>query len=380
MSRIYFDNNATTPLAPEVKQVLRDFDEQCFGNPSSIHWAGQEARKCLNQSRDQIAQVLNCEEQELVFTSGGTESINTALYGVASLASGEKREIISSPVEHHATLKSLEYLKQQGFSIYFLNIDRQGNFNLEELKEKLSSKTLLCSLMWANNETGNLYPVEEVGHLCRERGVLFHCDAVQAIGKIPLSLKSLALDFLSLSAHKFHGPKGAGLLYVRRGLKFAPLIRGGNQERNLRAGTQNLSGIVGMAKALELSHHLLNENISKVLVLRDKIEQYVLSKIPGVELNGDPEHRLCNTSNFWVQGVDGESLLFNLDLAGLAVSAGAACESGSIDPSHVLVAMGRSAKEAKASLRVSLSKYNTEEEVDIFLSVLPKIVARIRKL
>ncbi len=379
MTKIYFDNNATTPLAPEVKDVLKEYNESSFGNPSSIHWAGQEARKLLNQARDQIAHLLNCEEQEIIFTSGATESINTALRGLASLAQGEKKEIVSSPVEHHATLKTLEVLKQEGFPVHFLKIDRRGNFDLEELKEKITEKTLLCSLMWANNETGNIYPIEEVGKICRERGVFFHCDAVQAIGKLPLSLKNVAIDFLSLSAHKFHGPKGTGLLYVRRGCKFAPLIRGGNQERNLRAGTQNLGGILGMAKALELSYSSLDESCVNILKIKDKIESFVLKEIPGVELNGDLEHRLCNTSNFWVQGVDGESLLFNLDLEGIAVSAGAACESGSIDPSHVLMAMGRSAKEAKASLRISLSKYNSMEEVGTFLSVLPKIIGRIRK-
>jgi len=379
MQRIYLDNNATTPLAPEVRETLRSFDEACFGNPSSIHWAGQEARRFLNEARDSLARSLACEEQEILFTSGGTESINTALKGLAALAPAEKREIISSPLEHHATLRSLEALKAQGFTLHFLQVDRQGRLDWEDLKRKIHSKTLLVSLMWANNETGNLYPVQEIGALCREAKVLFHCDAVQAGGKVKIDLSRLPIDLLSLSAHKFHGPKGAGLLYLRRGVKISPLLQGGSQERSLRGGTPNLGGLVGMAKALEICQKDLESSSVSILKLRDKLERFVLSNIPEVELNGEAGQRLWNTSNFTVKGVDGESLLFNLDLQGIAASAGAACESGSIDPSHVLMAMGRSAREAKASLRISLSKYTQEQEIDLLLEALPKIIERIRK-
>lgn len=379
MAKIYFDNNATSPLAPEVKALLREFDENSFGNPSSIHWAGQEARKILNHSRDQLAHLLNCEEQEIIFTSGGTESINTAILGLAELAQGEKREIITSPLEHHATLRTVEFLKAKNFPVYYLKVDRQGRISLDELREKLSDKTLLVSLMWANNEIGNLNSIEEIAALCREKKVLFHCDAVQAAGKLKIDLKKMPIDLLSLSAHKFHGPKGVGLLYLRRAVKIAPLHRGGSQERSLRGGTQSLGAISAMAKALEIALRDLETSVPRMLQLRKKMEEGVLARLEGVELNGDLEKRLCNTSNFTVKGVDGESLFFNLDLQGIAVSAGAACESGAMDPSHVLLAMGRSAKEAKASLRLSLSKYNTEEEVDKVLEILPKIVERIRK-
>ncbi len=377
--KVYFDHNASSSLAPEVKELLRDFNDVCFGNPSSIHGAGQEARKILNTSRDQLARLLNCEEEEIIFTSGGTESINTAILGLAELASGEKREIISSPIEHYATLRSLEYLKSKGFAVHFLKIDRQGRFRLEELREKLSEKTFLVSLMWAHNEIGNLYPVREVAKLCQEKGTLFHCDGVQAAGKLKIDLRAFPIDLLSLSAHKFHGPQGVGLLYLRRGVKISPLHWGGKQERALRGGTPNLSGIYGMAKALEICVKNMEESVAHLLKLRQKLEEGILSKIDGVELNGDPENRLCNTSNFTVKGVDGESLLFNLDLQGVAASAGAACESGSIDPSHVLLTLGRSVREAKASLRLSLSKYNTEKEIDFVLEILPKIVERIRR-
>lgn len=379
MQKIYLDNNATSPLAPEVKQVLRDYDENHFGNPSSIHWAGQEARQILNESRDGLARLLSCQEQEIIFTSGGSESINLALKGIAGKSDGFKNQIITSPVEHHASLRSLEVLKAQGFEIVFLSVDRQGRIDLEELRSKINERTLLVSLMWANNETGNLYPVEAIGALCREKKVFFHCDAVQAGGKIKIDLKHQAIDLLSLSAHKFHGPKGVGLLYVRSGVKIAPLLQGGAQERSLRGGTQNLGGILGMTKALEICQKELESNSSKISKIKDKLENFILDNISDVELNGEPENRLWNTTNFTVRGVDGESLLFNLDLQGIAASAGAACESGSIDPSHVLLAMGRNAREAKASLRFSLSKYTQEEEIDQVIEILPKIIERIRK-
>lgn len=379
MQKIYLDNNATSPLAPEVKQVLRDYDENHFGNPSSIHWAGQEARQILNESRDSLARLLCCQEQEIIFTSGGSESINLALKGIAGKSDGFKNQIITSPVEHHASLRSLEALKAQGFEIVFLSVDRQGRIDLEELRSKINERTLLVSLMWANNETGNLYPVEAIGALCREKKVFFHCDAVQAGGKIKIDLKHQAIDLLSLSAHKFHGPKGVGLLYVRSGVKIAPLLQGGAQERSLRGGTQNLGGILGMTKALEICQKELETNSSKISKIKDKLENFILDNISDVELNGEPENRLWNTTNFTVRGVDGESLLFNLDLQGIAASAGAACESGSIDPSHVLLAMGRNAREAKASLRFSLSKYTQEEEIDQVIEILPKIIERIRK-
>jgi len=391
MLKIYLDHNATTPLLPEVRDAMIRSEQEVFGNPSSIHWAGREARNLLNSARERIAGLLEIEETELLFTSGGTESINTALYGVWEGRGGKKGngkretkgeeriEILSSPTEHHATLKCLESLKKKGAEVYFLKVDRQGRLDLEELSKKISSKTLIVSLMWANNETGNLYPIQKIGEICREAGALFHCDAVQAAGKIKISLRKTPVDFLSFSSHKFHGPKGAGGLYVREGVSLNPLHRGGNQERGLRGGTENILGIHGMSLALEAAVKGLMEDSSGIISLRKKLEEGILSSLDGIELNGDGEDRLPNTSNLLVEEVDGESLLFNLDLEGIAVSAGAACESGSLDPSHVLLAMGRNPRQAKASIRFSLSKFNKEEEVDRVLAVFPRIVKRLRR-
>jgi cysteine desulfurase len=391
MLKIYLDHNATTPLLPEVRDAMTRSEQAVFGNPSSIHWAGREARNLLNSDRERIAGLLEIQETELLFTSGGTESINTALHGVwegrgkkkengKRETRGEERfEILSSPIEHHATLKGLEFLKNKGAEVTFIKVDRQGRLDLEELNNKISSKTLLVSFMWANNEIGNLYPVQKIGEICRTKGALFHCDAVQAMGKIPISLKKTPVDLLSFSAHKFHGPKGGGGLYVKEGVSLNPLHRGGNQERGLRGGTENILGIHGMALALTAALKSLSEDSTQIDLLRKKLEEGILSSIDGIELNGDRESRLPNTSNLLVEGVDGESLLFNLDLEGIAVSAGAACESGSLDPSHVLLAMGRNPRQAKASIRFSFSKFNTEEEVDRVLEVFPRIVKRLRR-
>jgi cysteine desulfurase len=378
-SRIYFDNNATTPLFPEVLEVMKKVGEASFGNPSSIHWAGREGRACVNRSREKIAALLGAEETEILFTSGGTESINTALCGVFERRDKDRFQILSSPIEHHATLKTLEYLWERGAEIVFLAVDRQGRIDVDEVKERVGPKTLLVSLMFANNETGNLFPIETVGSICRERGVPFHCDGVQAVGKVPVSLKDLPVDLFSFSAHKFHGPKGVGGLYVRSGVDLAPLHRGGRQERGLRAGTENVAAIAGMTAALEISLRDLEPSTRHVLSLRKKLEEGLLSRVDGIALNGDASHRVPNTTNLRVEGVDGESLLFNLDLEGIAASAGAACESGSLDPSHVLLAMGFTPEQAKASVRFSLSRFNTEEEVEALLRIFPAVVGRLRK-
>jgi cysteine desulfurase len=389
MLKIYLDHNATSPLLPEIRTAMAQVEEQVFGNPSSIHWAGREARNVVNAAREKIAHLLQTQETEILFTSGGTESINTALLGVwegrgkkredRGQRTGDRGEILSSPIEHPATLKSLESLRERGAEVVFLKVDRQGRLDLNEFRNKISSKTLLVSLMWANNEIGNLYPIEEIGEICREKGALFHCDGVQAMGKTHLSLKKTPVDLLSFSAHKFHGPKGIGALYVREGVSLHPLHRGGNQERGLRGGTENIVGIHGIAFALEAALKNLGDDSSRIAALRKKLEEGILSSLDGIQLNGDDTHRLPNTSNLGVEGVDGESLLFNLDLEGIAVSAGAACESGSLDPSHVLLAMGRSPRQAKASIRFSFSKFNTQEEVDRVLEVFPRIVKRLRK-
>ncbi|MFO1519027.1 MAG: cysteine desulfurase family protein [bacterium] len=381
MPKIYFDHNATAPFTPTVKASLQEAEEACFGNPSSVHWAGREAKRFLNASREKIAALLGAEEREILFTSGGTESINTALVGLwESRTQASKIEIITSPIEHHATLKTLEYLAERGTQVTYLSVDRKGRIDPEELKERIGPLTLLVSLLYAHNELGNLSPVEEVGRLCRENGVLFHCDGVQAVGKARIDLKALPIDLFSFSAHKFHGPKGVGGLYVREGVSLAPLHRGGMQERSLRGGTENVPAIHAASVALEEAMRDFEADQRKIAFLRERLEKGLLSRNDNLLLNGDLENRLANTTNVLVRGVDGESLLINLDLEGVAASAGAACESGSIDPSHVLLAMGFSPEEAKASIRFSLSKLNTEGEVDEVVESFTKVVKRLRKI
>ncbi len=382
MSQIYLDNNATTPLDPHVLELQRSLSKEVFGNPSSIHWAGRSAKRILRTARETIARLLSAEEDEIRFTSGGTESINTALIGVwesSRLLCPQKTKIISSPIEHQATLRTLEHLKSRGAEISYLSVDSKGKIFLDELYEKLQDNTLLVSLLYAHNELGNLYPVSEIGNLCREKGVLLHCDGVQAVGKISINLQQLPVDLFSFSAHKFHGPKGVGGLYVRKGLKPQSLHHGGTQEKNLRAGTENLIGIALMAKAMEIAFDGFSQKIEFICGLRDRMEKGLQSKLTGIYIQGDLEHRLANTTNLQIAGVDGESLLLNLDLEGVAASAGSACESGSIDPSHVLLAMGLSKEKAKASLRFSFSRMNTFQEVEESVERVVRSVQRLRK-
>ncbi|MBF0492424.1 MAG: cysteine desulfurase [Deltaproteobacteria bacterium] len=373
MKKIYLDNNATTALDPQVKQAMIEMLE-VFGNPSSIHWAGQQAKRYLNESRESIALLLGISEQGLLFTSGGSESVNTALQGVFG-ASAKRIKVLSSPIEHHATLRCLDFLKTQGAQIEYLSVDACGRIDLAELEEKIDEQTLLVSLLWVNNELGNIYPIEKIGEICRSKGALFHVDGVQGVGKILLSLRGGNIDFFSFSAHKFHGPKGVGGLFIRQGVQLHPLIYGGRQEHSRRAGTENLMGIWGMKRALEIAS---GESAGRVRSLRDTFEQKLLQKIPHLQINGDLENRLYNTSNILFKEIDGESLLLNLDLQGVAAAAGSACESGSIDPSRVLLALGYSAKEAKASLRFSFSKFNTLEEVEKTVEIIERVVSRLR--
>lgn len=374
MERIYFDHNATTFLHPQVRLFLKEAEEKYFGNSSSIHWAGREARSFLNRAREKIASLLGAKESEILFNSGGSESINTALRGVAALRASNRRKILTTPIEHPAVLKTCEFLKSQGFALEFFSVDSQGRLDLHEARQKIDSETLLVSVMWANNELGNLNPIEQIGALCQAQGALFHCDAVQAAGKVPIDLQGLSLDLLSFSGHKFHGPKGVGALYVREGISISPLLWGGAQEKSLRAGTQDTLRIYGMALALEECLRTLSEDSQKVNSLRNQLEKGILDLSPSAKINGDRERRLPNTTNLLFPGIDGETLLMNLDLRGIAASAGSACESGSIDPSHVLLALGRSAQEAKSSVRFSLSKWNTTQEVERTLEVLSEIL------
>jgi len=373
---IYFDNNATTPLVSEVEAAMVDANRR-FGNASSVHGFGREARRLANESRERIARVLHASESEIVFTSGGTEAINAALLGIFLRAQGP-RHLIVSRVEHSAVLKTAEFLESLGVEVDYLAVDGEGRLDPEAILAAIRPHTQLIAAMFANNELGNLYPIKRIGEIARERGIPFLCDAVQAIGRLDIDLSRLPLDLLAASAHKFHGPKGAGFLFCRKGLELAPLMHGGRQERGHRAGTENLPGIVGMAAALELASSRSLTDFRKVSQLRDRLQAGILERIPEALLNGDVEHRVANTLNVRFPGVSGETLLMNLDMEGVAVSVGAACDSGSLEPSHVLLACGLSEEAALECVRFSLSRLNTEEEVDRVLELLPRLVAKIR--
>lgn len=373
---IYFDNNATTPLAPEVLDAFQD-SLRNFGNPSSVHQAGQKARRLLNESREKIASLLGVSESTLTFTSGGTEAINSVLLPLY-VREPRGKHLVVSQVEHPAVLQTAAYLESLGVEVTYLPVDSAGCIQVDEVKASLKPQTLVVAIMWANNETGNLYPVKAIGEMLREQGVLYLCDGVQAVGKLPVDLGRLPVDFMPASAHKFHGPKGVGFLYTREGVSLDPLIRGGRQERGQRAGTENLPGIAALAGALELADQSLMAGMRKVERLRDRLEQGILEKIPGARIHGDASHRLYNTSNISIPGVPGEAALINLDMSGLAISIGSACESGSVDPSHVLKAMGLSDEVASSGLRFSLSRYNTAAEVEKALRLITDVVERIR--
>ncbi|MCE9625761.1 MAG: cysteine desulfurase [Deltaproteobacteria bacterium] len=373
---IYFDNNSTTPMAPEVAAAVFEASAR-FGNASSVHGYGREARRLINESRETIARCLKVNEATITFTSGGTESLNAAMLGVFLPLQGP-RHLIVSRVEHSAVLKTAEFLESLGVEVSYLGVDAEGRLEADAVEAALKPHTKMIAVMFANNETGNLYPVKRIGESARGRGIPYLCDAVQAVGRFEIDLSLLPIDLLAASAHKFHGPKGVGFLYGRKEVELTPLIHGGRQERGHRAGTENLPGIVGMAKALELAQGRLFEDLRKVSRLRDRLQAGLLEKIPGIEWNGDVEHRVAGTLNFRVTGVSGETLLMNLDMAGIAVSVGAACDSGSLEPSHVLLAMGLDEERALEGVRVSLSRYNTEAEVEEFLRVFPGLVSKIR--
>lgn len=373
---IYFDNNATTPMLPEVAAAVAEAQER-FGNAGSVHGAGREARRLLNEAREKIAGILRAPESTLTFTSGATESLNTAMLAMLGYGSGP-RHLILSRVEHAAVLRTAEFLEALGVEVSYLDVDAEGRLDPQAVEVAIRPHTRLIAVMFANNETGNLYPVKKIGELARARGIPYLCDAVQAVGKLEVDLSLLPVDLLAASAHKFHGPKGVGLLYCRKGLELRPLLHGGRQERGLRAGTENVPGIVGMAAALESATRNFGSAWRGVAALRDRLQAGLVERIPGLTVNGDAEHRLGNTLNFRVPGVSGETLLMNLDMEGIAVSVGAACDSGSLEASHVLTAMGLSEAEALEGVRVSLSRLNTEAEVERFLEVLPRLVEKIR--
>jgi len=380
MERIYFDHGATTKVDETVAKAVMEAMLNNFGNPSSIHSFGRTARKAVEESREKVAALLNALPGEIFFTSGGTESDNLAIKGIALANQKKGHHIITSTVEHHAVLHTCEYLEKNGFTVTYLPVDKYGMVNPEDVREALNNKTILVSIMMANNEVGTLQPIKEIAAITREAGVYFHTDAVQAVGNMPVDVKDLGVDLLSLSGHKFHGPKGIGALYIRKGVKIAPVQHGGGHERKLRAGTENVPGIIGLARACEIAMQDMPEKVARVSALRDKMIRTILQNIDHVQLNGHPEKRLPGNANFSFEFVEGESLLLNLDLKGIAASSGSACTSGSLDPSHVLLSMGLSHEIAHGSLRLTLGAENTEDEVDYFLEVIPEIVSRLRAM
>lgn len=378
MMKIYADNAATTKISQTAMNAMIFAMENVYGNPSSLHRIGMEANDALQTAREQIARCLGCTPKEIYFTSGGTESDNQAIVSVAMLgAKQNKRHIISTAFEHHAVLHTLRKLKDQGFEVQLLDVGAEGNITAAQVEEAIRPDTCLVTAMFANNEIGSILPIAEIGEVCRAHGVLFHTDAVQAAGHIPVNVKKQNIDMLSLSAHKFHGPRGIGALYVKRGIELTSLMEGGGQERGKRPGTENLPAIMGMAAALKEECTLMEENAVKVTALRERLIQG-LSQIPYSILNGPRDNRLPGNVNFCFEGVSGESLLLLLDSKGICASSGSACASGALDPSHVLLALGLTPEIAQGSLRISLDTSNTEEEVDYMLEVIPQVVDHLR--
>lgn len=378
MPRIYADNAATTKISQTAMKAMISAMENSYGNPSSIHQIGMAANDALQTAREQIARCLGCMPKEIFFTSGGTESDNQAIVSAAMLgAKQNKRHIISTAFEHHAVLHTLRRLREQGFEIQLLDVGAEGNITAAQVEEAIRPDTCLVTVMFANNEIGSILPIAEIGEVCRAHGVLFHTDAVQAAGHIPVNVREQNIDMLSLSAHKFHGPRGIGALYVKRGIELTSLMEGGGQERGKRPGTENLPAIMGMAAALKEECSLMEENAARVAAMRDRLLQG-LFQIPHSILNGPRDNRLPGNVNFCFEGVSGESLLLLLDSKGICASSGSACASGALDPSHVLLALGLSPEIAQGSLRISLDISNTEEEIDYMLEVIPQVVEQLR--
>ena len=379
MRTVYFDNNATTKVADEVAEEMGPLFCELYGNPSSMHTFGGQISRRIRQAREQVAGLLGCEPSEITFTSGGTESDNAAIKGTLA-AAPNKRKVITSRVEHPAVLTVCRELENHGYTVVELAVDKQGRLDMRQLEEQLDEDTALVTIMYANNETGVTFPIDEIAELVTGRNVVFHTDAVQAIGKIPLNLSKSNIDLLSLSGHKLHAPKGVGVLYVRKGTRLSPFMLGGHQEAGRRAGTENVPGIVGLCKACELAAKNIEQENSRVRYLRDKLENAILEKCPDSRLNGDKENRLPNTTNISFEYIEGEAILLMLDKHGICASSGSACTSGSLEPSHVLRAMGVPFTAAHGSIRFSLSRYNTEEEVDYTIEKMPAIINRLREL
>ncbi len=379
MKTIYFDNNATTKVADEVFEEMKPYFCNFYGNPSSMHTFGGQIGHKICKAREQVAALLGCDPAEITFTSCGTESDNTAIKGTLA-AYPNRRKIITTRVEHPAVLSVCRDLENHGYSVTELAVDKFGRLDLAELEEKLDDDTAIVSIMYANNETGVIFPIAQIAEMVADKGVVFHTDAVQAVGKIPLNLSESNIDLLSLSGHKLHAPKGVGVLYVKKGTRLTPFMEGGHQEAGRRAGTENVPGIIGLGKACELAGQNIEEENNKVKYLRDKLENAILQTCPDTRLNGDRDNRLPNTTNISFEFIEGEAILLMLDKYGICASSGSACTSGSLEPSHVLRAMGVPFTAAHGSIRFSLSRYNTEQEVDFTIEKLPAIINRLREL
>jgi cysteine desulfurase len=380
MRRVYLDHNATTPLAPEVLRAMTPYLVEEFGNASSIHSVGQRARAGVELARSRVAALLGAREKEIVFTSGGTEADNMAIRGIVGASERARKHVVTSAIEHHAVLNTCQALEVEGVSVTYLPVSSGGVVDPEDVRRALTPDTVLITLMHANNELGTVQPIAEIAAIARERKVPFHTDAVQAVGKLPVDVGELGVDLLSLSAHKIYGPKGVGALYIRRNLPLKPLFFGGHHERDRRPGTENVAGIVGLGAAAELAAAHLSEEAARLAALRDELEARLLALVPHVGLNGDRARRVPNTTNLHFDYVEGEPLVIALDLKGIAVSTGAACSSGAVEPSHVLTAIGLAPERARASLRFSLGRSTTREEVDYVCEVLPGVVEHLREL
>jgi len=380
MKRIYLDHNSTTPLHPEVLEAMLPYYKEAFGNPSTIYSFGQETRKVTDEAREKVANLIGASPEEIIFTSGGTEADNLALKGVAAALEKKGKHIVTSSVEHHAVLSTLKYLEKRGYKVSFLPVDEYGFLDPKKVKEAITSQTVLISMMHGNNEVGTIEPISEIGEIAQKSGIYLHTDAVQTIGKIKVNVDDLKVDLLSLSAHKFYGPKGVGALYVRKGTRIHPLLHGGYQERRRRAGTENVAGIVGLGKAAEIASKEMVQQSRRESNLRDKLEKMIKENINHCRLNGHPTRRLPNTLNVSFEFIEGESLILNLDLKGIAASTGSACTSGSLEPSHVLMAMGVPPEIAQGSIRFSLGRDTGKEDIDYTVENLVEIVARLREI
>jgi cysteine desulfurase len=377
MKRIYLDNNASTPLAPEVYDAMIPWVRESFGNPASVHWFGQRAKAALEAARRSVASLIGAAPHEMVFTSGGTEADDLAILGMAAFSQQRGHHIITSAIEHPAVLSACQRMTRLGFEVSYVGVDQDGLIDVAELRAAIRPETALISVMLANNETGTIQPIREIVEMAHSQRVLVHTDAVQAVGKVPIDVEVLGTDLLSLSAHKIHGPQGIGALYVRRGVELTPMIMGGNQERKRRAGTENVAGAVGFGRAAELAQHDSAMESPRVAALRDRFEYEILSHCPQAQINGSRERRVPNTTNLGFAGIEGDALLMALDMEGVAASMGAACSSGSLEPSHVLKAMGVPKEILHGSLRFSLSKFSTQEEIDRAAKIVCRTVGRI---